>query len=266
MGKAFEIISGKVVNPSTTFTSWTMATGDSATVKAYAPGSVAYLEEAWAQSATAGRLDVRSPRMHDNVWNIRLGVQAASPVPLLAEETQQMLYPQDQLIIQQTGGGSETDCGSLLMYYDDLPGTNARLATWEQVFPNVKNYLTVETQHTTGGTAGDYGGALAINANFDLLKANEDYAILGYLVSAAVCSVGWRGPDFGNLRVGGPGSLVVNETRRWFVKMARADSRPWIPVFNAANKGATFVDILATQTSSAVVVQTLLAELGSLSV
>lgn len=262
MGRAFEILSGKVVNPSTTFTTWTMATGDSNAVRNFNPGTSAYLENMWAQSATAGRLDVRSPRMHDNVWNIRLGVLAADPSPLVPEEMQQILYPQDQLIIQQTGGGSETDCGSLLVYYDDLPGAQGRFYTWEAIFPNIKNYLTVETQQTTGSTAGDYGGSVPINNNFDLLKANEDYAILGYDVSAAVCSVGWRGPDFGNLRIGGPGTTTRIETRRWFVKMARADGRSWIPVFNAANKGSTFVDLLSTATGASVVVTTHLAELG----
>ena len=262
MGKAFEVISGKVTNPSTTFTSWAMATGDSNAVRNFNPGTNAYLENLWYQNATAGILDVRSPRMHDNVWNIRVGSQAAKPSGLMPEEMQQILYPQDQLIIQSTGEASGVDCGSLLVYYDDLPGANGRFYSWESIFPNIKNYLSVETQHTTGGTAGDYGGSLAINANFDLLKANEDYAILGYLVSAAVATVGWRGPDFGNLRVGGPGSLDQFQTRRWFISMARADGRAWIPVFNAANKGSTFVDILATQTSAAVVVQTLLAELG----
>lgn len=264
MGKAFEVISGKVVNPSTTFTTWTMATGDSNAVRNYVPPNNAWLEDMWTQQATAGILDVRSPRMHDNVWNIRIGSLAATPQPLMPSELQQMLYPQDQIIIQQTGGGSETDCGSLLVYYDDLPGAAARLFLWDEIRPKIKNFLTVETQHTTGSTAGDYGGALAINANFDLLKANEDYAILGYVVSAAVCTVGWRSPDFGNLRVGGPGTIQRLETRDWFVEMAKRDGRAWIPVFNAANKGSTYVDLLSTATGAAVVVQTILAELGTI--
>lgn len=258
-----EIISGRVVNPSTTFTAWTMATGDSASVRSFPFETTARLEDAWCQSAAAGILRVRSPRLHDNVQGIRLGVLAATPQPLIPDVVRQRLYPQDQLVIEQTGGASETDTGSLLVSYEDLPGIAADIRSWDEIYPTIRNYLTVETQHTSGGTAGDYGGGLAINANFDLLKANTPYAILGYLISAAVCSVGYRSPNFGNLRQGGPGSTQRIETRDWFVRKSVETHEPWIPVFNSANKGSTYVDLLATATATAFVVQTFLAELSS---
>lgn len=263
MGRAIEIISGKVVNASSTFTSWTMATGDSATVRSFPFQTSAWLEDAWVSSAAAGLLAVHSPRMHDNVQGIRMGVLAATPQPLLPDAVRQRLYPQDTLVIQETGGASETDTGSLLVAYDDIPGIAADIRSWAEIEPLIQNLLTVETQHTTGGTAGDYGGSLAINANFDLLKANTPYAILGYLTSVAVASVGWRSPNFGNLRVGGPGTSQRVETRDYFVRRSQVRGEPWVPVFNSANKGSTFVDLLATQTSTAVVVQTILAQLSS---
>lgn len=262
MGRAVEVISGKVVNASTTFTAWTMATGDSNVVRNFDLSYQATLCDAWAQSATAGLLRVRSPKLHDNVQGIRLGVAAATPQPLFPDEVYQRLYPQDTLTIEQTGGSSETDCGTLLIEYDNLPGADGVWSTWDQLKPLVIEYVTVETQHTTGGTAGDYGGALAINANFDLLKANEWYAILGYLTSAAVNTVGYRSPDFSNYRCGGPGTTQRIDTRDWFLRHALETGRPWIPAFNSANKGSTFVDLQSTATGASVVVQTFMAHLS----
>lgn len=264
MGRAMEIISGKVTNPSTTFTPWTMATGDSNAVRSFPFDAGAHLEDAWTQQASAGVLRVRSPRMHDNLQNIRLGALAATPQSLLPEMVNQRLYPQDQLIIDQTGGASEVDAGSLLITYNDLPGVNARFFSWDQVQPLIKNIISVETQHTTGGTAGDYGGSQAINSFEDIFKANEDYAVLGYLMSAACTSVGWKSPDYGNLRVGGPGTTQRMETRDYFIDLDRRMNGPCIPVWNAANKGSTFVDLLSTATGATVIVHTIMAELGTI--
>lgn len=263
MGLAAEVITGKVVNASSTFTALTMATGDSLSIRSFEFSQGAVLENVWAQGATAGLVRVRSPRLADNVQGIRVGYLAATPHPLLPEIVSQRLYPQDVLVAEATGGASETDVVSLMNWYADLPGASARLRSWDEVAPMIVQTLTVETQHTTGGTAGDWGGGLAINANFDLLKANVDYAILGYLTSAAVCSVGYRGPDTGNLRTGGPGTTTRIETRDWFVDLARQTGRPHIPIINAANKGSTTIDLASNATSAAVVVQTILAELRS---
>lgn len=263
MGMAMDLVSGKVVNAGATFTALTFATGDSGSIRNFDRQNPAYIENAWGQEATAGILRIHSPRMHDNVQGIRMGVLAADPRPLILDEVEQMLYPQDVLTIEATGGGAESDAFGIMVYYTDLPGSAARLTTWDEIKPRIRNFLTVETQHTTGATAGDYGGQLAINANFDLLKANVDYAILGYEVSAACTSVAYRGPDTGNLRCGGPGTTQKDETRNWFVRNSRNSGRPMIPVINAANKGSTLVDLVSTVTSTANVVQTILAELGT---
>src|SRR5207253_232823 len=107
-----------------------------------------------------------------------------------------------------------------------------------------------EVDLTTGGTAGDYGGAAAINTTFDQFKANTDYAIIGYNTDIACCSVGIRSADFANLRVGGPGTNNKIETRDWFVRMSNAMNLPMIPVFNAANKAGTLVDLVHNATST----------------
>lgn len=262
MGRAIEIISGTVTNPSTTLTAWTMNSGDSNQVRNFALQSQAHLEDAWGQGATAGLLEIKSPKLHDNVQGLLLRVAAATPQPLLPDEMRQLLYPQDTLTILQSGEASGVDAGSLLVAYDDLPGANARLYTWSQIMPQIKQYLTVQTNHTSAATAGIYGGSVAINSVTDLLKANTDYALLGYSVSAAVCSVGWRSPDFSNYRIGGPGTTQIIETRDYFLRKSLVSGDAWIPVFNSANKGSTFVDLTATATSTAFSVWTYLAQIG----
>lgn len=262
MGLAMEILSGKATNPSTIFTAWTMATGDSLTVRNIPPGTNAWLVDAWALGATKGILRVRSPRMHDNVQGIRMPYAASTPVPLLTGWENELLQNTDTLTVDMTGGGAETDCGSLLVYYDNLPGADARLATWQEIAPRVRHIMGVEVDITTGGTAGDYGGGTAINATFDQFKADQDYAVLGYVTDTAVASIGMRGPDFGNLRLGGPGTNNKIETRDWFVRLGTFLGRPTIPIIKANNKAGTIVDALHTATGTAIVVSFLCAQLG----
>lgn len=263
MGLCCEILSGKVTNPSTTLTALTMATGDSLSVRSFPADGDAFLLNAWAQEATAGTLTITSPRMHDNVQGIRSNVLITNPQPLLPRAVMQRLYAQDTLVVKLSGGGSETDVASLLVWYRNVPGIDSQLHTWDEIKPRIVNILTVENQLTTGGTAGDYGGSAALNTNFDLLKANKPYAILGYQPTAACLSVGIKGPDTGNVRIGGPGSTSRIETRAWFIDINQFTGLPTIPVINSANRGSTFVDLISTVTSTANTVDLIMAELSS---
>jgi len=263
MGKAMEVITGFATNPSTTVTAVTMATGDSNNVRNFNSPAGAHLMGIWALGATAGITRVRSPRLHDNVQGIRESHIAAHSEAVLFEDATQYLYAQDTLTIEITGGGSETDSVSLLNYYDDLPGTAARLYTFPEIKPRIRNIMSTEVDLTTGSTLGSYGGAVPINNTFDQFKANTDYAILGYLSSVEVLTVGIRGSDFGNLRVGGPGTINRLETRRWFVNLSNAFQMPCIPVFNAANKSNTLVDLVSNASGTSVVVDVICAELAT---
>ena len=263
MGAALEVISGRVTNPGATITALTPNTGDSFSVRNFdSPGS-AQLLDAWGFAATAGIARIRSPRLHDNVQGIRAKLLASTPQPFLPDWTQQPLYAQDTLILEESGGGAETDMLTILNYYSDLPGANARLFDWPTIDQRVRNILTCEVTITTGGTAGDYGGSAAVNSAFDLLKANTDYAVLGYDTDTSCCTVGLRGPDTSNFRVGGPGTNARFETRDWFIRISERNKLPLIPVFNAANKAGTLVDIATPATATAIVVELVLAELAS---
>lgn len=260
MPQAMEIITGRATNPSS-YTALTMATGDSATVRNFPQGARADMYNMWALGATKGNVRVRSPRIHDNVQGIKASYAAATPSVLLNERFSQNLQAQDNLTLEIIDAGTETDMASFLMYYSDLPGTAARLISSQEVNARVIDWTGTEVDITTGGTAGDYGGATAINATFDQFKANQDYAIVGYVTDTAVCSVGIRSADFGNLRVGGPGSNNKIETRNFFTRLSDVYGQPMVPVFNAANKSNTLVDVVHNATSTAITVTFLCAHL-----
>ena len=262
MGKALQVVTGHVTNPSTTFTALTAASGDSFTVPNFTPGSAGRFLTEWTQAATGGEIQVRSPKLHDNVHGIRLLSLAALPEPIMGREQVQRLYPQDNLTVEMTGGAAEVDMATLLLQFDDLPGADARLVDWSSISPRIVNLVGILTTHAVGATAGEYSGSVAINADDDRLQANTDYAILGYLTDTTVCTVGYTGPDFANLRVGGPGQSNPKVTRDWFREIASEHMLPLIPVFNSANKGVTTVDIATTATSGTVNVTTLMAQLA----
>lgn len=262
MGKAFEVIGGKVTNPSSTITALTPLSGDSFTVRNFAPGSAAWTMSAWGLGATAGIQQIHSPRWHDNVRGVRTKVLASDSRPTWPFGRRQTLQPQDVLVFEQSGGGSETDCGYMLNYYSDLPGADARLIDIAQLNARAVNELTVETTHTSSATAGEWGGSVAINSSSQLLKANTDYAVVGFITDVNTGAVGLTGPDTGNLRCGGSGSNIRTVNREWYLTLTRETGLPCIPVFNAANAGGTFVSISLPATSTAVVVEHLLVQLS----
>lgn len=262
MGNACEVIGVRATNPGATLTAVTVNTGQSLTVRNFPTTAPAYLDQMWAHEASAGVLRVRSPRLHDQVQGIRVQVGATTPDLLLPTSGDQTLYPSDVLTVELSGGGAETDTGYLLTYYTDLPGIAARLAQWGEVQPRIKNLVGVEVDDTTSATAGDWSAGTAINATFDNLKANTDYAILGYTVGTVCGAVAITGTDTGNLKIGGPGALDHIQTRRFFVDMSQHTGRPYIPIINSNNKGGTLVSTSDAAASTSVHVSLLMAELG----
>lgn len=261
MGLAVQLINGRATNPSTTFTALTAGTSDSFSVNNFPLSAACYLDQIWAREATPGVVRLRSPRMHDASQGIRLQVGATTPQLLLPDATAQKLYPSDTLTFELTGGAAETDNAFFLAYYTDLPGVAARLAMWEEIQPRIASVAGVEVDTTTSATAGQWSAGTAINASFDTFKANTDYALLGYDVSAAVGAVAIQGVDTGNVRFGGPGSLDHVQTREFFRMMARWTGRPYIPIINSNNKATTNLFVADPATSTAVNVSLIFAEL-----
>lgn len=264
MGLALELVLGFVTAPSTTFTAWTMGAGSSLTIRNARLDSRVLLLNAWADNQGAGALRLRSPKLHDNVQGIRMNVVVSEVQPLLPSHFRQPLIPQDQLIAEQTGSATAGDIetGAFLVWYEDLPGTEARFIDESALMSRGVTLVTVENTLALG-TAGGFSGEEAINAEFDLLKANTDYALVGYLVSAECAVVRWRGVDTGNLGVGGPGTETERHlTKDWFLNLASWYGMPLIPVFNSANKGGFLIDGAQDENGTDVTVSTILVELA----
>lgn len=262
-GMGLEMISGKATAPGSTLTALTMASGDSLAVRNTPIGADIRLINAWAFNTGAGVLRIRSPRLHDNVQGIRLRVAALDPTNLLPKGAWQALIPQDTLIAELSGSATagKIEQAQLLIWYRDLPGIAARLANWQDVMAAAVNELTNEVA-ITAGSAGGYSGAAALNATFDLLKANTDYAVIGATADAACAAMTMKGPDTGNLHVGVPGPTTGRWiTVDWFKSLSERLGLPCIPIINSANKAGTTIEVVQNDGGAAVNVTWYLLEL-----
>lgn len=250
MGKALQVINGQCTNPSSTLTALTANTGDSYTVRNAKQGTRVRLLDAWAFTTTNLLMRYRSPLLHDSTQNARLQPVASKAYPLMNRYAPQELEPQDLLTVELTGGTAETDAAGLLVYYDDLPGAEARLFDWEEIRNNIANLFTVEVDLTSSATTCNYSGTIALNGSFDTWRRNIDYALLGYECGTDGVSVGVTGADTSNFRVGGPLVAFPQITRSWFVDLNRQFDIPSIPVFNSGNVGAINADVVAQATST----------------
>ncbi len=272
MGRILDTVTGFVTAPGATFTAWTMATGDSLAVRAAIPTSSIWLVGAWAWNQLAGVLRIRSPRLHDNVQGIRMRTPAnivANKIPeRLTQGAAQRLFTQDTLIAEQTGSAvaGQIETGSLLIWYDDVPGVAGRFIDQATLKKNGVNIMGQEVSITTGA-AGGYSGSVAINSTNDNFKANTDYALVGGVCDTRVATIRIKGIDTGNVGVSFPGEPTFSdETDNWFASLSASTGIPMIPVLNSQNKGAILVDAVAQQAAVTTVVSLWLVELAQGSV
>lgn len=263
MGQALQILTGQATNPGTTVTALTANSGDSFTVRSTAITANIELLQAWAFTTTNLLMRVRSPRMHDQAQNMRFQPTASQPYPLMNGVGPQLLYSQDPLTVELTGGTAEVDAASLLVYYNDIPGVAARLHNYSEIAPLIQNLTTVEVDLTSSGTSCNYSSTVALNGSFDTLIRNVDYAILGYQCATTGLTLGITGVDTGNLRVGGPLTNLTFVTDAWFVYLNKAFGKPTIPVINSANVAGVNIDCVAQATATSFKVGIHLAQLKS---
>ena len=264
MGRGLEVIVGFAVAPSTTFTALTMASGNSPTVRNAPLDSDIRMLNAWALNQAAGTLRIRSPKLHDNVQGIRLDVMATEPKPLFPWGIAQRLIAQDTLVLELSGSATSGDIeqAGMMIYYSNLPGADARLASLEDVLRKGTNIFTVEN-NITNGIAGGWSAEEAVNAEFDQWRANTDYALIGYHVDADCTAVRWRGADSANMGVGGPGDADGRDyTSDWFLALSKLYNMALVPVFNSANKQGILVDIADDENATAHTITSIFVELG----
>lgn len=245
-------------------------TGDSFTIANYREGTRATIDEIWGGTKTSvAQFDIRSPRMHDNTRGLRLTQQFnptlsgadGNPQILFPYVARQPVYKSDTLIVEVNGTAADNANLGYLVSYEDLPGSAARLATWQEIEPRIQNYVGILV-NATAGAAGDWGTTRAFNADDDRLISDTDYAILGYAVQAPLTGIAIVGPDTGNYRIGGPGYWDESTTYMWFVRLSFTYGEPYIPIISSNNKAVTAVQAFDANGATASQSQWLLAELG----
>lgn len=260
MGIAVDTVLGAAHNPSTTATALTMATGDSLTVRNFFPPSAAYLERIYRSGAATSTIQIKSPTLHDNVEGLQYISNESPSEFFFPKGAAQTLRAQDNLTVTTTGGTAEYDLVGLGIYYTDLPGIQARLRMPADVLPHAKQYKVIQVACTCAATPGTWVDT-ACNVTEDLLVANTDYAVLGFLTDVACGLVGVKGIDTGNLRICGSGTGFSRDTTNFFLDWSEREGRPHIPIFNSANKASFYVSTADTGVSTAVKVQLIVAEM-----
>lgn len=247
---AFEVIVGYATNPSTTITACTALTGQSFQVRATPEGSKTILQQVWANNKTGGTVRVKSPRMHDDQQGIRIRAPKENQRLLLPYDVAEDLYSTDTLEVQTSGGASETDQVALLVHYQQLPGTEAQLKTYEEIAPRIQSYMGVEITAKAGAAVSAWGAGVALNTSMDVFKKPDEYAILGYQLDTACTAVALKGTDIGEVRMGGPGAVEPDLTGEWFILLSKESGEAAIPVFNSQNVGNILAEVADTTAES----------------
>lgn len=240
----------------------TAATGDSKQVRNFTPTARAYLEFISRQGTTAGFVRVMSPRMHDVSRGLTFFPGETPAVKLFPYETEQPLYSGDFLQITVSGGTAEADAAALSIYYNDLPGSDAKLKMLSDIVPNIVNLKSAEVDVTQGATAFAWVDT-AINTTENLLKADTWYAVLGFDTDTAALVIGVKGPETANLRIAGPAPTATYDTNDYFIRQAVATNKAFIPTFNANNRAGFFISLNGFATGGTTKVSVQLAELAS---
>jgi len=243
MGTLFELTAYYASSPGSTVTACTPASGDSLSVRTFNVANPAFVQSFDREGVTKGVYRLRSPRLHDNVKGIHLAASETPTLFALPPYNNQTLYPQDTLIIETSGEVSGYDVVGLGIYYTNLPGSGARLHSWSDISGIIQYIDTVEVAVTGPATPTAWVDTV-ITTTDNLLRANTDYAVLGYTVDTALGLVAVKGADTSNFRIGGPGKILANQTSDYFVRQSNSSGRPCIPVFNSANQNNTYVSVI----------------------
>jgi len=242
---AFEIIAGYYKEPGATLKELKPFTGQTYTVRA--TNSSVALENAWAESWSGSVLRVHSPRMHDNTQGIRWRVAKTNVQMLMPFNAKETLYPTDTLTVEGTSAAeAKILTAYLLAHYDNIEGSNANLRSWAEVQPQNNQYMGVEVTVKTGAE-GAWGKPVAINGSMDLFKRPYRYAVLGYVLDTEVGAIAMSGIEPGQLRHGGPGSILPDVTSEWFIRLSAESGQPAIPVFDSQNAGAVNIECAGSE-------------------
>jgi hypothetical protein len=263
---AIDTIASFQTTVGSTLAAGVMATGDSATIRNAPLTNLPQLIEAMSDCVTTAMpWRVRSPLLHDVGSGIRFPATTLVSGPLLPMQFAQPLRPQDTLIIElSTAASTGKNVGVLEIFYPQLSGVAARLAMAGDVDNNVKSIKLMQVAIGSGANTAGIWWDQVITTTENLLHANTDYAVLGILTDVAVACLAIKGIDTGNLRVGCPGWIQPNLTAEYFRDLSVASGLPTIPIINAANANGTYVSLMSSAATGAILNATLvLAEMAT---
>lgn len=266
MGTAVDAVLVDLHNTSTnavTLTNGSTAnSGDPLGIRYFASGKSVLVNAMLQGSAAPRRLRILSPRLHDNVTGISWQAAENPTEFLYSPEWGQPLYQSDTLQVQMDAAASSDTVACLQIYYSDLQGVNSNLKTWADIKPHIVNIKPVEVDCTSSATIGAWSDTL-ITTTENQLKANYNYALLGFTESANLLCAGIKGPDTGNLRVVCPAASPTLRLTDYFVFVSQQFGIPFIPVFNANNRQATYISVAAATASVSSNVFAILAQLDN---
>lgn len=257
---AIDTVVGTKANPGATISTVTMNTGDPNVIRSFQPPARARIERIIRAGTSSGSVRLTSPLLHDPTRGITFTSAESPTVFPMPQEIGQNVISQDTLTIAVSGGTAETDLVALAIYYESLQGANGRYYMPSDVLPLIDQIKPVVVAVTNSATIGAWTDTV-ITTTENLMRADNDYAVLGYVVDTAQAVVTVKGIDTGNLRVGGPGTTATDDTADYFIQWSMREGTPHIPVINASNNGAIFVSTADTVASSTSNVQLILGHL-----
>ena len=180
-----DLISATITAPGATGVAAAAVAGDSLQVKNARQATDIWLLGAWTNAQAVGFSQAVAPSFNDTTRGIRWRNTALNPTNRITLGFPQRLEPQELISLTQAGSAVAGDVETLhlLAYYADLPGINPNMLSSADALRRLVRLVTVEDT-ITPTAASVYTGARAINAASDLLRANTDYAVLGYQVGA----------------------------------------------------------------------------------
>lgn len=214
--------------------------GDSLIVRGTVGESKAHLMAAVFKSDAAGNeFRITSPLMHDNVTGQTMFAPENPTIFSVPEATSIELNEQDTLTVQGQAGAATTITGGLVIYYDDLRGTDAQLFHWRDIKDDIR-FIKLTQVALSAIVVGAWTDTV-ITASENQLHADASYALLGYTVTPSVALVGLKGVATGNLRMCGPGFPQTLELSDYYAKMSDYHNLPYVPVFQANDRPAVFI-------------------------
>jgi len=242
--KSIELVSYSATAAAVVGTAAAALAGDSLTIKNANKGKKCDILAWWSTNNTnVGFHQLTFPSAHDTTRNARVGTfagpQGVNP-SLLSFGRSVPIVPQEllSLVIGANAVAGDVENGTMLIRYEDMPGQSQRLLTPAQLESQALLYPTIEQAIVSAAGPG-YSGTALITATTDLLRANTDYAVLGFTCRTPVHLIGITGPDTSNLRVGCPGVQRPELTSQWFVALSRLHGEGLIPVINSGNRNST---------------------------